>query len=69
MEQAKRIATVEATLDKSMGKVSFWQQGENVYRLNEYEPVRFDVYGLPLGARWECTRKHYEAYSYLFQWR
>lgn len=57
-EHAKRVATVNTTSGGDMGKVSFWQLGTSVYRLNEYEPVQFDIYGLPLGARWECDASH-----------
>ena len=59
---AVRIATVPACSDGSMGQVSYWQHGDNIYRLNEYEPVQFDIYGLPLGARWECSRDHFDAW-------
>lgn len=38
MEQAKRLATVST----ENGAVSYWQHKEDVYRLNEYEPVQFD---------------------------
>lgn len=57
-KQAERVATVPACSDGSMGKVSFWQLGDCIYRLNEYEAVQFDIYGLPLGARWECDATH-----------
>lgn len=50
-EQAKRILTIQG----ESNPVSYWEHGEEVYRLNEYEPVQFDIYGLPLGARWECN--------------
>ena len=54
-EKATRIATIAT----EYGKVSYWQQKEEVYRLNEYEPVQFDIYGLPLGARWETNFFHW----------
>jgi hypothetical protein len=58
---AQRIATVERTPE--MGStVSYWQHGSDVYRLNEYEPVQFDIYGLPLGARWECSRGQFDRF-------
>jgi len=54
LEQAQRVATVST----ETGKVSYWQHRTSVYRLNEYETVGFDIYGLPLGARWECEVDH-----------
>lgn len=56
--QATRIATTNT----EHGKVSYWMHSENVYRLNEYEPVQYDVYGVPLGARWECSKAHFDAW-------
>lgn len=44
-----------ATIQGEQNPVSYWQHDGEVYRLNEYEPVQFDVYGVPLGARWECS--------------
>jgi hypothetical protein len=58
-QQAKRLATVQT----DAGKVSYWEHGEEVYRLSEYEPVQFDIYGLPLGARWETNRFHWDDFK------
>ena len=49
--EATRLLTIQGDTNP----VSYWQHGEEVYRLNEYEPVQFDIYGLPLGARWETN--------------
>jgi len=43
------------TVQGEHNPISYWQLGEEVYRLNEYEPVQFDIYGVPMGARWECN--------------
>ena len=59
MKQAIRLETVQT----DNGKVSYWEHGEEVYRLNEYEPVQFDIYGLPLGARWETNRFHWNEFK------
>ncbi len=50
-EPAVRLLTVQG----EHNPVSYWQHGEEVYRLQEYEPVQFDIYGLPMGARWETN--------------
>jgi hypothetical protein len=42
------------TLESDAGRTSYWRHGERVYRLQEYEAVGFDIYGLPMGARWEA---------------
>lgn len=47
--------------------VSYWLISipgaeSQVYRLTEYEPVSFDIYGVPLGARWECSEAHFARY-------
>ncbi len=59
--QAKRIETIKT----ENGMVSYWQNGEEVYRLNEYEIVQFDIYGLPLGARWETNTIHWNQFKNL----
>lgn len=61
-ENAVRLATVAT----DNGTVSYWQHGEEVYRLNEYEPVQFDIYGIPLGARWETNFFHWPQLKALF---
>jgi hypothetical protein len=55
MPNAKQIAKV--------GSTSYWLLGDQVYRLNEYEPVRFDTRGLPLGARWECDKAQFDRFK------
>jgi hypothetical protein len=50
-EHAVRILTVQG----EHNPVFYWQHGEEIYRLNEYEPVQFDIYGMPMGARWETN--------------
>ena len=62
-KQAERILTVAG----ERNPVSYWQHGEEVYRLNEYEPVQFDIYGLPLGARWETNLFHWNDLKNLIQ--
>ena len=57
--QAVRLATVHT----ESSKVSYWQHREEVYRLSEYEPVQFDIYGVPLGARWETNRFHWDQFK------
>lgn len=57
-QNATRIATYETI----QGKTSYWRCGVNVFRLSEYEPVQFDIYGLPCGARWECTFEHWQRF-------
>ena len=52
-----------ATIKTHSGKVSYWEVGEEVYRLNEYEPVQFDIYGVPLGARWETNRFNWDQFK------
>lgn len=53
--QAERLATA--------GEVSYWLHGGEVYRLHEYETPRFDTYGLPMGARWECSKAHWDQWK------
>lgn len=65
MQQPKNAERL-ATIPTETGKVSYWQHGEEVYRLNEYEPVQFDIYGLPLGARWETNAFHWNDFKRLF---
>ena len=59
VEPAKLLATVHT----DTGTVSYWEHGEEVYRLNEYEPVEFDIYGLPMGARWETNFFNWERFK------
>ena len=60
VEPAVRLATVNT---EEHGTVSYWVHNEEVYRLNEYEPVEFDIYGLPLGARWETNFFNWEQFK------
>lgn len=53
---------ISQALNPDGGLVSYWLVADQVYRLNEYEPVAFDTYGLPLGARWECSKAHFDRY-------
>jgi hypothetical protein len=62
MTQAKRLATIQT----DNGTVSYWEHGEEVYRLNEYEPVQFDIYGLPLGARWDMNIFNWPQFKALY---
>jgi hypothetical protein len=39
------------TVNPDGGKVSYWLLDHQVYKLQEYEPVQFDTYGIPLGAQ------------------
>ncbi len=64
MANATRLGTIP-TIDQT-GKISYWLMNDQVYRLNEYEPVKFDIYGMPLGARWECSLSHFEEFQKLF---
>ena len=59
MTVSERIATVKT----DDGTVSYWSHKEDVYRLREYEPVQFDVYGIPLGARWETNLFHWNQFK------
>jgi hypothetical protein len=52
----------EAVRIASNGSMSYWLLAGEVYRLHEYEAVRFDTRGLPLGARWECAKWQFDAY-------
>ena len=54
-ETPERLLTIQG----EHNPVSYWRLGEEVYRLNEYEPVEFDIYGLPMGARWETNFFHW----------
>jgi hypothetical protein len=58
--KAVRLATIPA--DDNGGLISYWLLYGEVYRLSEYEPVQFDIYGLPLGARWECSKFHWDKF-------
>ncbi len=51
-----------ATLQTDNGVVSYWRKNDEVYRLSEYEPVQFDIYGNPLGARWECSLMQWDRF-------
>ena len=55
-----------STVNTENGKVSYWEHSEEVYRLNEYEPVQFDIYGVPLGARWETNLFNWAQFKSLF---
>lgn len=41
------------------GDVRFWQIGSEVYRTSDRE-IAFDIYGEPMGKRWECSIEHWE---------
>jgi hypothetical protein len=43
--------------------VSFWLHKSEVYRLSEYETIRYDIYGLPMGARWECSVANWKQFA------
>jgi hypothetical protein len=58
--QATRLATIPTDVPNTF--ISYWLLDGAVYRLSEYEPVCFDTCGLPLGARWECSKFHWDKF-------
>ncbi len=54
--EATRLVTIPYD-DRT--KISFWKHNGEIYGLNEYEPVQFDIYGMPLGVRWECSENYW----------
>lgn len=57
--RAKRIATGDG--------VDFWRIGDDVYRAPTDAGI--DIYGLPMGKRWECSYRHFQQYrDSVFGW-
>ena len=49
------------------GAVRLWKHGADILRTTG-DVGGFDIYGKPLGARWECTVEHLERYAEVFSW-
>lgn len=44
----------------------FWLIGEEVYRAPE--PTGLDIYGHPMGKRWECDQQQWARFRAVFAW-
>ena len=51
---------------ESSGKIDFWKIGDEVYRAST--GVGLDIYGVPNGARWESSYKHWLRYRKVHAW-
>lgn len=62
--KAQPIATTDS--------VSYWQIGNDVFRapfpwgVAAMLESNYDVYGHPLGKRWECTRSHWNRFRTIY---
>lgn len=43
--------------------VSYWSNGEDVYRLPSEEPSTHDIDGSPSGLRWESSARQWDRYA------
>ncbi|MEK9810190.1 MAG: hypothetical protein VW362_07055 [Candidatus Nanopelagicales bacterium] len=49
------------------GEVCFWRIGDDIYRTTGTVPG-VDVYGLPMGRRFECSTLHWERFRGVYTW-
>jgi len=64
LTEAKTKATRIATSKEH--KIDFWKIGDEVYRAST--GVGLDIYGVPNGARWESSYKHWLRYRKVHAW-